>query len=140
MLQLRRIPRHCREPRFLQYREVYNYLPQLMRLFSLVPRDRLQIYIFEDMINDPRRHYIDALDALRLKDDGRTDFPPESESEGIRNRRLAIFLRNRVAPLWWEFADRPMFGRADALARRVGLPSMSVIKKTIKGISFESRR
>lgn len=71
----RLLPRHCRTPAFLRYREVGRLGTQLERLFQYVPRAQVQIHLFDDLRRDPGAVYAETLRFLELPPDGRDEFP-----------------------------------------------------------------
>lgn len=101
------LPRCCREPRFLQYREACNLGAQLDRLYRQVGRERVLVLFLEDMKRDPRGSWQRTLDFLDLPDDGRTCFPVKNQAKEWRFRGLLGIARTyrkalqilRVPPL-----------------------------------------
>ncbi|GMQ78723.1 MAG: hypothetical protein BMS9Abin02_1256 [Anaerolineae bacterium] len=85
----RHLPPLCREPRFLQYREVVKFGAQLQRLLSLAPRNQVKIIFFEAFANDTRKIYKEILAFLGLEDDGRTNFPKINENKDVLSRSIA---------------------------------------------------
>jgi hypothetical protein len=57
----RMIPRGCREPRLLQYREVGRLATHLERLQAQVGRERVLAYLFDDFVQDPHAVYAAVL-------------------------------------------------------------------------------
>lgn len=71
----RSVPPICREPKVLLYRELCCVGGQLRRLLSLVPRERVQIVVFDDFVRDTRAEYEKVLRHLGVDSDGRRSFP-----------------------------------------------------------------
>lgn len=92
----RNIPATCREPRFLQYREIFDYREQLPAFFEKVPAEQRLVLVFEEFFADPRAGYQQVLDFLELEDDGRTDFGAVNSARRHRFRWLAEIHRNMV--------------------------------------------
>lgn len=92
----REIPRTCREPRFLQYREIFRYREQLPTFFDKVPEDQRLVLVFEEFFTDPRTGYLRVLEFLGLKDDGRTEFGVVNSARRHRFRWLAAAHRRLV--------------------------------------------
>lgn len=92
----RQIPATCREPRFLQYREIFHYREQLPAFFEKVPAEQRLVLVFEEFFADPRSGYRQVLDFLGLEDDGRTDFGAVNAARRHRFRWLAEIHRKMV--------------------------------------------
>lgn len=88
------IPRHCREAKMLQYREVCGFAKQIRRLFAEVPEPQRLVLIFEEFVKKPRETYASILRFLDLPDDGRHEFPRVKANRVLRSRRLAELHRS----------------------------------------------
>lgn len=86
-----RIPPGCPEPALLQYEATYRYLPQLRRLFDLVPPAQRHVVIYETFFADPAKGYAEVVDFLGLPPDGRGAFPSVNAGRTLRSRALARF-------------------------------------------------
>lgn len=117
------LPRHCREPAHLQYREVCSFAHQLERLFTFVPRRQVKIVLLEEMLRDPRATYLSVLDFLGLPDDGRTHFPQVNRGSSYRNRTVVDTLNRLPRDL------DPLLYRAKNIANRSGFRLLRVLKK-----------
>lgn len=91
----RRLPRACRDPRLLQYREIGALGRQVERLFAIAGRERCKVVLFDDLIADPRGTYCEILDFLGVEDDGRTRF---SQKRRTRRYRHPLLQRLTVRP------------------------------------------
>jgi hypothetical protein len=120
----RLVPRHCREPAHLQYREVCSFAHQLERLFESVPRRQVKIVLLEEMLADHRATYLAILEFLGLPDDGRTHFPQVNRRSVYRNRAIVDAL-NRL-PRGMD----PLIYGAKAVANRSGFRLLRLLKKT----------
>lgn len=87
----RRIPPSCPEPALLQYEATYRYLPQLRRLFDLVPPTQRHVIVYETFFEDPAKGYAQVLAFLGLRPDGRRTFQPVNAARTLRSRALARF-------------------------------------------------
>ena len=96
----RHVPKFCKEARFLQYRQIAEYAPQLERLLEHFPREQVKVIIFDDFKADTRRVYLELMDHLQLPDDGKLDFKPSLESRRHKLHWLGSFLINQ--PPWLE--------------------------------------
>ena len=92
----REIPATCREPRFLQYREIFHYREQLPAFFEKVAADQRLVLVFEEFFAEPGTGYRRVLDFLGLEDDGRTDFEAVNAGRWHRFRWLAEAHRKMV--------------------------------------------
>lgn len=90
------IPSTCREPRFLQYREIFHYRKQLPEFFDKVPAEQRLVLVFEEFFADPRAGYLQVLNFLGLEDDGRIDFGAVNSARRHRFRWLAQIHRRLV--------------------------------------------
>lgn len=93
------IPASCREPKFLQYREVCKFGKQLQRLFSVFPREQVKVIVFDDWIKNPRATYQDVVEFLEVADDGFDDFKPINTKRHNRFRWLGKLVRRPPKPL-----------------------------------------
>jgi sulfotransferase family protein len=101
-----RIPRLCKEPKLLLYRQRSSFASQMERFLQWVPRERVLVHIFEEFFADPRAAYKRTLAFLGLPDDERRHFERVNE-HGVPHswwlHRLAVdppFPLNRLyAPL-----------------------------------------
>ena len=117
------ISEHCRDPKLLQYRNVFSYFPQVKRFFDLVPEHQRLLIIFEEFRENPRVSYKGILDFLGLQDDGRREFPTVRANKTRRNRRLAEWQRTlaSASPGW--------FRRLKDAANAVGIRPKELINR-----------
>lgn len=83
------IPESCREPLFLQYKDVVNYASQLQRVYNYFPKEQVQVIIFDDLKTNPAAVYRDILAFLDLEHDGRNEFPKENTRKTYRSKSLS---------------------------------------------------
>ena len=93
-----RIPRHVREPRFLQYRALGSLGRRLTFLKERIPAGQLMVIVFDDFISDPKATYEKVLAFLKLPSDGRQDFPQINETKVQRSKLLGSI--NASMPAW----------------------------------------
>ena len=86
------IPPLCREPLFLQYRDFAMFGKQIKRLLDQAPRNQVKIIFFNDFIQNTRQIYLDTLEFIGVKDDGRTQFPKINENKQSRSRIISRFI------------------------------------------------
>jgi hypothetical protein len=91
------IPRHCREPSFLDYAAMGRFHEQVERYFACFPAEQIRVIAFRDWVSNPRQTYLDILRFLDLADDGRTEFAPVNEGKHHKSRLVAS-LTNNPAP------------------------------------------
>lgn len=77
------IPFFCDEPTKLQYGDVCKLGMQLEHLLSLVPRGKLHVVLFDDMVKSPLSIYQDVLSFLGVPYDGRTVFQTSNPSRMV---------------------------------------------------------
>lgn len=82
------LPKYDRMDHQLQFRDVVTYLPQVQRLFSLVPESQRRLIIFEDFASNTQQVYEELLDFLELPQDGRTEFPKIHAAKVFRNQLI----------------------------------------------------
>jgi hypothetical protein len=115
-----RLPRGCRAPSLLQYRQVCELGVQLERLLEIFPREQVLVQVFDDFVRDPGKVYRTALDFLDIPDDGRATFPVINESKLARFNSLA-WANNRLKPV--------IVSAALWLSHRFGIEIMSYLRK-----------
>lgn len=77
------IPFFCDEPTKLQYGNVCKVGTQLERLLRMVPRERVHIVLFDDMVRSPVSAYEAVLSFLDVPYDGRTIFSASNPSRTV---------------------------------------------------------
>lgn len=98
----RRIPRGCREPRLLQYREVGRLGTHLERLFEEVGRDAVLVYLFDDLVRDPLAVYGEILRFMGLPPDPPRPFKAARGRRAFRHRWLRALSLGKIGlPLPW---------------------------------------
>jgi hypothetical protein len=93
-----RIPTRCRDRAALQYRVMAALGSQLSRLIDEVGRERVHVVVFDDLVANPPKTYLELLASLGLPDDGRRRFRPRNESRRYRSAWLQTWLTN--PPSW----------------------------------------
>lgn len=117
------IPATCREPRFLQYREIFHYRDQLPAFFDKMPADQRLVLVFEEFFADPRAGYLQVLDFLGLEDDGRTEFGAVNSARRHRFRWLAETHRRLVA------GNGPVYRSARSLLSGLGIHPSDILAR-----------
>jgi hypothetical protein len=92
-----RIPTFCRDPSALLYGRLCSIGWQLKRLYSRVPHDRVLVLLQDDMKREARSVYLQTLDFLGVRDDGRTEFPVyNTRHSEVRSQLVQVVLRALV--------------------------------------------
>jgi hypothetical protein len=102
-----RIPRRCRDPRLLQYREACSLGQQVENLFKTVGRERCHLVVFDDVAARPERVYRDVVAFLDIDPTAPPRFATRNPHREVRSRWLQRFLTNPppVVAAWaglWE--------------------------------------
>jgi hypothetical protein len=78
------LPRGCKDPFNLQYKDRCALGSQLERMFSIFSREQMLVVSLDELKKDPKALYEKVLAFLGLESDGRTDFPKENSSQRHR--------------------------------------------------------
>jgi len=114
----RRIPRTCHDPRLLRYDEAARFGTYLERLFATVGRERCEVLVFDDLVDNPARQYRRLMEFAGLEPQASVDFSPHREGQGVRLRWLQralkqppVAIRSRLGTGYFrhkvERSDRP---------------------------------
>jgi hypothetical protein len=102
----RQIPRLCRQPKLLQYRELCLLGEQLERVYRIFPKEQVKVVFFDDFVQDTAGVYREVLAFLGIDDDGRREFAKVNEARSLHPwmRRilswvLPMSLRNNYTKL-----------------------------------------
>lgn len=79
------IPFFCPDHQILQYADICKLGVQLNRLLNKVKRNSVLIITLDDLKIDPRNIYLETLDFLKVKDDGRLIFPVKNQARSHSN-------------------------------------------------------
>lgn len=90
----RSLPKRCRDPRLLFYRDVARLAPHVERMFDTVGRERCFVVVFDDFTGDPAAVYRSLCEFLELPFDGRTEFKQKNAHRTYKNPFLQQFLVN----------------------------------------------
>jgi len=115
------LPRRCRDPQLLQYGEVASLGKYVEKLFQAVGREHCHVVVFDDLIDDPGRVYLQLLRFIGIDDDGRREFKAKRGNAGYRWRWMQQFAMN--PPPWIfqliEHSNVPMLKRLKGLRKRI---------------------
>ena len=99
----KRIPKRCRTPALLQYRDVGKLGAQMERLLEAFPKEQVKVILFEDFMADTGAVYEEVLSFLGLNSDGRKIFPRINESSKYRSQLVGQFTQtppDNVVCVW----------------------------------------
>lgn len=82
------IPKHCKDPRLVDYKALGKLGANMARISSQVPQGRLKVILFEDLALDARSIYRGVLEFLGVEDDGQSVFPHVNASKKVRSLLL----------------------------------------------------
>lgn len=80
----RSIPRSCLDPRLLDYWESGFLGKHVQNFLRVIGRERCLLILFDDLVANPRREYLRALQFLDLPDDGKSVFERHADSKDCR--------------------------------------------------------
>lgn len=89
----RKLPPYCPEPRTLLYRKVFDYGPQIDRLFALVPPQQRLVFLTETLIDTPSKVLSEVCTFLGVPFDGTQEFPrlnADAELPGFVKRAVSM--------------------------------------------------
>jgi len=116
----RHLPKHCVEPKVLQYKKIALLGEQVERMLSIFPRDQIQLCLFDDFRIAAGSVYRNVLQFLGLPDDGRTEFPVINENKIHRHALLARLIER--PPRFWTASAR-------MIKNTLGLQSIGLLKR-----------
>ena len=93
------VPKRCREPLMLQYREMGSVADRIERLFAAVGRERCHVVVYDDLMADPIKTYRDLLEFTGVEYDGRTEFARKNENREFESVWVQQFVTNPPWPL-----------------------------------------
>lgn len=93
------VPKHCVEPRKLQYRAIASVGSHACKLKKLVPEQQRLIILLDDMIANPGMVWSKVQQFLGLPQDGRNAFPVVNSAKRHSHPRLAEWALAPPQPL-----------------------------------------
>jgi hypothetical protein len=82
----RSLPKGCRVPEIVLYKELGLFGAQVRRWMALFPREQIKIILLEDIAADMRAVYQSLEAFLGVPDDGRVEFPQVNENFTYRSK------------------------------------------------------
>lgn len=101
----RNIPRGCKRPMTLQYRQMVSLGTQMARLYETFPNEQVLVRSFRDFCEDTKEVYRNVLEFLGLEWDGRKNFAKENASKLHRSFLVAKLLYPTA------YMKMPIYGR-----------------------------
>ncbi len=92
------VPRWCRDPKLLLWGEIAKTGQQIERLLNFIPRNRVKIIVFDDFVDNTKKIYKEVLEFLKLKYNGKNDFPVYNKRRDIRSTTVG-FIVNKLYQL-----------------------------------------
>jgi len=89
-----RLPALCKEPGYLQYREICSLGSQIGRFFELVPANQRLVVVWDDLNRAPAAVYERILHFLGVEGIGPIDFRRENAYAVHRSRVVALLARS----------------------------------------------
>jgi hypothetical protein len=128
------VNRWCREPKHLAYGTACLLGEQVQRLFLQVPRDRVHIFLLDDVKNDPRTAYLSVLKFLGLSENSNQDFEVKNSAKKRRSmliRQAVLLLGNikRRLGIKKSFGILTMINNQNAKYRTRRLPDVEMRSK-----------
>lgn len=92
--QGRNIPKKCRNPEALYYRDVVKFTQQVSRYFQVFGKEKVQIILFDDFIKNTAKVYQETLDFLEVSSNFQTNFNVINSRKKIRSKFLQTLYIN----------------------------------------------
>lgn len=114
----RNVPRHCRNPKVVQYKKLASLGEQLERLLKVVPIRQVKVITLDELTAKPKCVYDGVCEFIGIPSDGRTEFSPANESKRNRSRLLGRIVGRAPQQLVWG---------AQAVKRMLGIERLGLI-------------
>jgi hypothetical protein len=95
----RSIPNSCPCLDELMYGEVAKLGSQMQRLMKIVNPENLHVILYDDFRSNPKCVYEGVLDFLKIKSDGRVEFPRVNGSKSFRSALIGKLIVDPPFPL-----------------------------------------
>ena len=96
----RGLPPLCVEKDRLRYSQWGKLGDQMERLFSLVPREKVLVIIYDDFMTNTAETYRSVLEFLGVRPDHRKNFPRINENKILRWPRVQKYLAFMATQVW----------------------------------------
>jgi len=127
------LPRMVWEPKYLQYGALCSLGAQVERLFQLVPHNRVNVVLLEDLTRDAGGTYRSVLRFLGVDDDCRRNFEALNQA---KSRRWPILL----TMAWAATTIKKAFGIEGGLGLWKRIDALNRVERQRAPISSEMRR
>jgi hypothetical protein len=94
-----RIPKTCRSPRFLDYKNIGSLGAQLERLFQVFDRELVKVNVYDDFAKSTKDVYEDTLSFLGVPSDGKVNFPKVNVNKISRSKIISRLTQRPPAPV-----------------------------------------
>jgi len=117
------IPRKCREPAFLQYKQLCSLGEQVERLLTVFDREDVFFIDYDEFRKDTRSVYEGVLEYLSVTQDGRSDFKVINSNKAHKFKFIAGFTERppeflvRLLPSVKSFLGLDRLGLMDLIRR-----------------------
>lgn len=128
------IPKTCRSPRFLEYKNIGCLGLQLERLFQIFDRNLIKVIVFDDFATATKKVYEDTLAFLDVPSDGKVEFPQVNVNKVSRSgivTRLAQRPPEQLVRLYRRVKNALNLGSIGLLRRVNDLNSERVGRETL---------
>ena len=121
----RHIPKRCRAPEMLQYRDVGMLGKNVERLFEVAGRERCFVSVFDDFVADPGKSYKALIDFIGISDDGRREFKQRRGNAKFKYRWAQQLAMNPPA---WAY-------RLLAISNQATIKRLKKLRKRVKSFN-----
>jgi hypothetical protein len=121
----RHIPKRCRAPEMLQYRDVGMLGENVEKLFETAGRERCYVSVFDDFVADPGKSYKALLDFIGVSDDGRREFKQRRGNARFKYRWAQQIAMNPPA---WAY-------RLLAISNQATIKRLKKLRKRVKSFN-----
>lgn len=110
------IPKDCRASKLLYYSEIAKYGEQLENIYEYFSRENVKVILFDDFKKSNRNSYVEVLNFLEIKDDGRNEFPRVNDSKKAKSNFINKIVNRppkfaqSIAKLTRKILNKPRLG------------------------------
>jgi len=101
-----RIPKRCKEPLFLQYKEIGLLGKYLSKVLEVFPREQVKLFFIEDLKSDSRKVYDDLLSFLELPPFPDVNLQVLNESHAHRSVLAAHAIEILIGSRFYSFLSK----------------------------------
>lgn len=115
------IPKDCRASKLLYYSEIAKYGEQLENIYEYFSRENVKVILFDDFKKSNRNSYVEVLNFLEIKDDGRNEFPRVNDSKKAKSNFINKIVNRppkfaqSIAKLTRKILNKPRLGILSSL-------------------------